>query len=384
MRINKYALIIITLTVLIFIVIFPEVSISNAGAALSLWFDTVVPTLLPFFIGAGILTKTGVIKLFGAFFEPIMRKIFSLPGESAYVFMASAISGYPMGAKICADMYKEKKIDEAVAKRTIYLTSTGGPLYILGTVACGMLGAKSSGIYILGSHYIGAVAAGILTGLLYVRPVILKTGYLARIKNAFNMLADEARGQKSIGGIIEKAVTEAVTTMLLIAGMMVVFNVAVGVLEKTGVINFLCAMLKHIGINDGISRPVLTGAVELTAGCSASAQAAADISIKIPVMAFIISFGGFCVHAQTHAVASTAGLKLKHFFLAKTIQAFASFVSAFVLLRLFPLAAAVFAPDSKPADISAFAYAGSVFAAISFAALILIHISKNRRIKLKE
>ena len=254
MKINKPLLVIISLIVLILIVIFPNICINAASFSLALWFQIVIPSLLPFFIGTAILSETGVIRLLGAFFEPAMRILFRLPGESAFVFITSAISGYPTGAKISAELYQEKKMDLSAAQRTVCITSIGGPLFILGTVAYGLLQLGSAGFYILFSHYLGAFMSGLLISLFFRKQKIEKTGYIAGVKNACRTFAGEKLA-KSIGEILERAVMKSIGTILLIGGMMVLFNVMISLLQTLGVMQGLSALLGLLGITGGYLAP---------------------------------------------------------------------------------------------------------------------------------
>lgn len=379
MRVTRLVLIIISLAALVLIVVFPDVCISSALTALNMWFSLVVPAMLPFFIGAGILMETGAVKLIGAFFDPLTRFFFSLPGESAYVFIASAISGYPMGAKICAEMYREKKMDLETAQRTVCFTSIGGPLFILGTVAFGMLGFQPAGAYIAAAHYMGAVTAGLLTGFFYKKRVFVKTGYIAGIRGTFASFKAESANRKSVGDVLEQAVTRGVMTMLLIGGTMVLFNVLAGILQKVGAVRFLCDAFLGLGIPEAITQPVINGVLEMTNGCRLAAASGLSLAVKIPLIALIISFGGLSVHAQTFAIAARSGLKLKYFITAKVIQALASFFAAFMLLQAFPLSAPVFSETGAQFSGHVYAYIGSGFAAASFILLLATSLFRRKK-----
>jgi sporulation integral membrane protein YlbJ len=385
MKASKLILIIIALAVLILIVIFPNICIDAATVSLSMWLTLVVPSLLPFFIGASILMETGIVRVVGAFFEPVTRFFFSLPGESAYVFAASALTGYPMGAKICAELYQAGKMDLETAQRTVCFTSIGGPLFILGTVAYGMLNFQAAGHYIAAAHYIGAVAAGALTGVFYKKRRFPAMRYLTGIRQALSgFKADIRANKKDIGDILEQAVMKGVTTMLLIGGMMVIFNVLSGLMQKLGVIGFLCDAFSGIGVPGPISRPVINGVLEMTNGCRIASASALDMGVKIPITALIISFGGFSIHAQTYSIAARSGLKLRFFMTAKLVQAVVSFLAAFVLFNAIPADTAAFA-DSGPAFSGAgYAYAGSAFAAAAAILLFIIFLIRKKRPAVRE
>ena len=150
---------IIPITVIFFnilIILFPSQIISSAKNGLLLWFNNVIPSLLPFIIGANILSLTGFIGFLGTLLEPITQKIFKISGNGAFALIIGLISGYPMGAKITASMYENHQITKIEAQKLIMFTNNSGPLFILGTVAVSMFKIPSIGILILLAHYFSA------------------------------------------------------------------------------------------------------------------------------------------------------------------------------------------------------------------------------------
>ena len=83
---------------LVFLLLHPAESLSCARAGMTLWLNTLIPTLLPFIILTGMLTHTGHIRKLLLPFESFFH-IF--PGVSiwgGYVFVLGMLCGYPLGA----------------------------------------------------------------------------------------------------------------------------------------------------------------------------------------------------------------------------------------------------------------------------------------------
>jgi len=146
----------------IYIIIFPNESFKAAHDGLLLWFNVVLPALLPFFICVEILIGLGIVRLLGSCFRSIMRPIFNIPGEGAFAFFMSIASGYPVGAKITASLFEGKACSRVEAQRMLSLCSTSGPLFIIGAVATGILSNPKLGILLAVSHYLSAISAGLL------------------------------------------------------------------------------------------------------------------------------------------------------------------------------------------------------------------------------
>ena len=82
------------------LVLFSKQNLAATKTGLALWFNSVVPSLLPFFIATELLGYTNIVSKIGKLLNKIMKPIFNVPGIGAYAFVMGVISGYPVGAKI--------------------------------------------------------------------------------------------------------------------------------------------------------------------------------------------------------------------------------------------------------------------------------------------
>jgi nucleoside recognition membrane protein YjiH len=110
---KKWTALIIPILILLFnlfLLINPAVMIGAARRGLLLWFNDVLPALLPFAVGINILSGIGFIRFFGTLLSPLMRTLFNVPGVSAFAWLAGLTSGYPMGAKTAAQLREQRQI----------------------------------------------------------------------------------------------------------------------------------------------------------------------------------------------------------------------------------------------------------------------------------
>lgn len=92
------------------LLIFSSTNLQSAKSGLSLWANSVVPSLLPFFIATELLSYTNVVKILGKLFNPLMRPLFNVPGEGSFAFIMGIISGYPTGAKIVTKFRQDRNM----------------------------------------------------------------------------------------------------------------------------------------------------------------------------------------------------------------------------------------------------------------------------------
>ena len=125
-KISIIALLTILITVLI--IIYSEESFQAALEGLKVWWEIVFPSLLPFFIIAEILMGLGVVHFLGALLEPLMRPLFKVPGVGAFAMAMGLASGYPIGAKITANLRQKNLCTKTEGERLLSFTNTAEPL----------------------------------------------------------------------------------------------------------------------------------------------------------------------------------------------------------------------------------------------------------------
>lgn len=116
------------------LVVFSKQNLVATKTGLALWFNSVVPSLLPFFIATELLSYTNIVSKIGKLLNKIMKPIFNVPGTGAYAFVMGVISGYPVGAKIVTNFREQGICSKAQCERLLAFTNNSGPLFIIGTV----------------------------------------------------------------------------------------------------------------------------------------------------------------------------------------------------------------------------------------------------------
>lgn len=179
----------------------PQASFEASKTGLSMWWEVVFPSLLPFFILSELLIGFGIVKFVGLLLEPFMRPIFRVPGVGGFVLAMGMASGNPAGAKLTARLRQDKQISRVEAERLVSFTNSSNPLFIFAAVAVGFFHNASLGILLASAHYLGNIAVG-LTMRSYGRKEEAaytgkKTIALPSLKEAF--LASTRRGFRKSG-----------------------------------------------------------------------------------------------------------------------------------------------------------------------------------------
>ena len=98
---------------------FPAEMLAASAKGVQLWLTKVFPSLFPFLVACGILLRIGAAQRMGAALRPLMQPLFHLPGIAAFPFFFGLLSGYPMGAKLTAQLYEQRQLSLADAQQLL-------------------------------------------------------------------------------------------------------------------------------------------------------------------------------------------------------------------------------------------------------------------------
>jgi len=326
------------------VVSYPEESFKASLDGLRLWFDVVLPALLPFFAMSEILLGLGVIHAAGVLLEPLMRPLFRIPGTGGFVVAMGLASGYPLGAKLTGALRRQNLCNREEAERLISFANTADPLFMVGAVAVGMFGLPQLGVTIAAAHYLAVIVVGFLmryhAGGRMSPPAPRGRG--AILARALDAMAEARRKDaRPFGELFRDAVKETVNAMLFIGGCIMMFSVFLRVMTVAGVAGLAAApvalVLGWLGFDPELAAALVKGAVEITIGSQAAALADADLLAKAVAASAIIAWSGLSVHAQVAAMVHGTDIRIAPYLAARLLHAVTAGI--FTVLLFEPLGA---------------------------------------------
>lgn len=304
----------------IFFIIFaivcaPQVYINAFSTGLQTWAKILLPTLFPLIFFTKLLTDLGVINGM-ANHMGFMQKLFKTPPISGYAFMVSILSGYPVGAKVVADLFSDGYITKNQAIKMCTFTSNSGPMFIYGSVGISMLCSRTLGLLMLLSHILSAIC----NGLLY-------RNYLAR--PTMQDVKLQAKGKFSLS----TTMTDSILSILLIGGFVSIFFVVIELFNQLHIFVPIATFLGGIlGQDSQIVLGVLNGIVEMTHGCLDISACGISPNTMAVICTGLITFGGFATMLQAYAFLQKIGIKIGFFLAQKITQTiFACVICALLL-----------------------------------------------------
>ena len=309
MKKKFYSLIVMLCLSFVIMFIFINSSVVNHSIFFSyeLFIKNIFPSLFPMFIISYILVEIGISELLGSIFYKVFNKLFLVNSNASFVFFMSMLTGFPSSAKYIDMLMDKKKINSYDASKILTFTFFSNPLFIVNTVGIMFLDNINLGFIILVSHIIGNIIVGILfrgynksgiTEIIDVKKSIKDLVNKINTSNVFNVLLN--------------GIKDAINTMILIFGIIVTFQIIIGILPYN---------------------VFLKGIIEMTTGLKLISFYD-DLYLKIFLSTFFISFGGFSVHTQIMNILNKKRVKYLPFLLARIIHGIISSVIAIVLFHL--------------------------------------------------
>ncbi|MBS6196670.1 MAG: sporulation protein [Clostridiales bacterium] len=299
------------LTTLLYLLCFPEAAFQASKNGLLLWFHTLLPSLLPFLILSDFLIHTGKIPVVLAHFTGFFRICFGLTPYGAYAFFLGLFCGYPMGAKLTADLFREKKITADEAHYLLTFSNNASPMFITSYILLNALKVQGLTLATFGILYLSTF----LTSLIF------------RFRcNRFSAEVPEKEKETSLraslGRLIDVSIMNGFETITRLGGYIILFSIGASVITK------ITAPFPALSW-------ILPGVVEITTGIQTLSAAPLDFGVKYLLVLVVTSFGGFSAMAQTKGMLNGTPLSIRVYFVGKLVNAGCTFLlgSLFLILQ---------------------------------------------------
>jgi sporulation integral membrane protein YlbJ len=322
------------------LMVFPKESLEASIRGMTMWWDVVFPSLLPFFIVSELLIGFGVVTFIGAILEPLMRPLFRVPGVGGFVWAMGLASGNPAGAKLTARLRQEGKVSQIEAERLVSFTNSSNPLFIFGAIAVGFFHNPALGIVLALAHYLGNICVGLLFrfhGRQKEASEKTNKNNKLSVKEALRLLHKERlKDGRPIGQLLGDAVQSSVKTLLMIGGFIILFSVLNQLLILIGITSilavFISIILTFFKLPSDLSIPFISGIFEITLGAKKTSESTETALLdQIIITSFFLAFSGFSIQAQVASILAETDIRFKPFFVARIIH---GFFAAFIALLL--------------------------------------------------
>ena len=319
------------------LLIFSKSNLPAVKSGLSLWANSVVPSLFPFFVATELLMHTNIISLLGNTLNGYMKPLFNIRGEGAFAFIMGIISGYPMGAKIASNFRENNICSKEECERLLSFTNNSGPLFIIGTVGILMFKNTTIGLLLFVTHLLACLTVGFIFRFWKKD----KNTFLNQPHTSHSNPIQKTASFSNLGEILADSITSSISTILLIGGFVILFSSIISIFKASGLLDSLTVLLnpvfQFLTIDISFIQALLTGILEITNGINAlSCIVCKKISFNIVFTAFLLGFGGISVLLQVWSITSKTDLSIKPYVYGKLLHGLLAAFYTYLLISIFP------------------------------------------------
>ncbi len=292
------------LTFFIIMLLFPRLIFQGASDGLLLWFQIVLPTLLPFMIISNLLVYTNSFRFINKFVSPILTRIFGISENSCIAVIVGFLCGYPMGAKITADLVREKYISVEEGQYLLSFCNNTSPFFILSYLIYQHLGSSYHQSAILIILFLSPVICSFITRNFYKPQIVSEHMRTTPISFDFYVL--------------DTSINNALESITKIGGYIITFSIIIELLEAS-------ILQQNIWFGIGIAFLEITKGIPKLLTLSNS-------SMGVITVLMLTSFGGFCSIVQTKCMLGSRYLSVRKYTIHKIITALITGLLTYIYL----------------------------------------------------
>ena len=292
--------------------IFPQAVFSGAEEGLLLWFQIIFPTLFPFLVVTSLLLSSGGLNLITRLFGGLFRRIFRVTQNGAFAVLAGFLCGYPMGAKVTADLLRAEKISDREARYLLSFCNNTSPVFIINFIVWKTFGDESLMLPTLLILIGSPVLMSFIFRRIYLKgrhPFPEPSAALKEKKTRFDF------------SVLDSCMMNSFEAIVKVGGYIILFSVLLSLLEElSGQHSILMAAAP---------------ALEVTNGILLLSSSVSDPGLRYAAVLGLTSFGGLCSAAQTKCMLERTGLSVIPYIIQKLTTAAAASLLSFIYRALF-------------------------------------------------
>ena len=290
----------------LYILFCPGNVVTASRLGLVLWYEQILPALLPAAILSNILISSGYAGDLSGWFKKILCFL-PVSQSGMFILFCGFLFGFPMGSKCSAQFLKSGQICEQEASVLFCIANNVSPSFIASYVLLQQLCLND----------MFAVSLFVL----YAPALILGGILLFRCRNTHCSYEKKAASRSQINfKIIDAGIMDGFETLVKIGGYIILFSILTFALNRSP----LPEALKFL----------LGCTLEVTNGIHLIAASSLPLQTKYILAMAVVAFGGLSGIAQTSSMIKDTSLSMKKYCKVKLFLTLCSLILAIFAARL--------------------------------------------------
>lgn len=269
---NKKNIIIIYIFIILELLILfnSNIIIKSVNSSSLMFIKKIFPSLFPTMVIGNILIKSNVYLIIPKKIKAFLFKKFNFSNSTMELFIISLITGSPSSAMYINNYLNSGLINKKEAEALLCSTHFINPLFIVAGVGVGVFNNVKIGFVLFIMLFISTL----------IKIYLNKNNFKNSKKKIINIK------NTSLITNITSSIKESINALLLIFGIVVIFNI-------------LVSLVSHILDLSELSSCVINGLLEMTGGIIKLSNLNVNIYIKIFLAYYFLNFGGLCIQMQS-------------------------------------------------------------------------------------
>ena len=301
----------------------PKAVFQGAEDGLLLWFQIIVPTLFPFMLIASLLLETGGLSIIAQILGRPVGAVFASSRNGSFAILAGFLCGYPMGAKVTADLVRSHQITPRESAYLLSFCNNTSPIFIMNFIVWKMLGNER----LMAPTLVILLTVPVLLSFLFRRIYLhgqrrFPESY-EQTEGPHDVRQSGTGSQKRLtaSSLFDNCMMNGFEAIVKVGGYIIFFSILIALFEAFP--------------GDSALLSALAPSLEMTNGILMLSRTIPDLRICYPLILGLASFGGFCSVAQTKCMIQGTGLSIVPYTIQKLAAALAASFLGFLYIRLF-------------------------------------------------
>jgi len=307
----------IILLIFIIMVLNPAVTLIGARHGLLLWFNVIIPSLLPSMIISNI-----IVSVYGETFK----------SPFSYIVFTGLLCGYPLGAATTVQLSNKNKMDTQKMQFLMAICNNSSPMFITNYIIISTLNQQENLFQIIAIIYVPLLL------LIMLFMICNHTSPRRMIKansHKTNIIELNPKKADIIKSNFKKTDIRNLNIHAIDSSIMTGFEIITKVGGYIILFSILSAYIQSLPIKNELLKCIITGTLEITTGIDSIGKAGFSMELKKLLVCTVTAFGGMSCIAQTHSIINKSGFSIKKYIYHKIIitllTAFMAYLMIYVL-----------------------------------------------------
>lgn len=285
---------------------FPSETITGSKDGLLLWYNILLPSLLPFLILTNLLIASNSYLLLNKLFSIPIKFIFKTSNAGVFPVVIGFLCGFPLGAKTVSDLYLQGRLSENESYYLLSFCNNSSPMFIISVLVTQFYTDLT-----LLPYTISILMLSTYVTSLFTRRIYKFDRTIPPVQQSNNLYINMT--------IVDNCILDAIHLIVKIGAYIMIFSIIINTTS-------------HIVPSNHFLSNYFFSTLELTNGLRLLTNSPSFITFYTSSMG-LVSFGGFCSMIQTYSVISNSGLSIKPYYIQKIITAFTTVIISYLFIR---------------------------------------------------